>query len=462
LNYIKNYDNLYYVNNRNDNLELKMNQKKDLIALPTDDSLSKANILINSKYRATLNYQKILFANLLKLQEKKYKVDPKTTSLIVTSSAHELIQILDVKSGSLYNQLENIAESMLNIPMGYKNPETEEFDYLNLIDRATYKDGVFTVKFNPDVKDYLVNLKTSFTKLPRKLMMSWKSVYAYRLYELLKQRAYYPKDWTGAKQGVFKAKYDIYELRLLLGVVNSNLDSVKRILKKSNPPDYKAACEASPEKLYSKFNDFKRKVLDTGISEINSNELSELKVEYEIFKAAHGKIYAVEFSIYHKEYYKTEDEIKGPEVKEKESLDENEKFITYTKVFNLLSTSIQEINYTNVINICEESKYDIDTVTKAYRAYEEYKKYNEVNNPIGFIIKAIRENYDSTIKNKSNYEKSNFLRMEEQDYDFDYLEKALHKAQEQRLNNELQNDNSDIEDAKYEQFNMFGDEDYLE
>lgn len=48
---------------------------------------------------------------------------------------------------------------------------------------------------------------------------------------------------------VFEIPFLLSELKLQIGVVNSNLDKVRNILNKSKNPDYDYAVEASPEKF---------------------------------------------------------------------------------------------------------------------------------------------------------------------------------------------------------------------
>lgn len=391
-----------------------MENNKSLVASPGDDLLAKSNVLINSKYRLTLNGQKVFFTCLLKLQEKQYTVDTETKQMIVEMPAAEVIRLLGLKKGgSIYKSLDEIADSLRGTSLGYSDPEKEMFDYITLVSRATYKDGVFTAKFNPEAKEFLVKnlFQNGFTKLSRKIMMSWSNTYSYRLYELLRQRAWYPKDYKGEKSGLFTAYYDIYELKLLLGVIDSNDAEVKKILKKTNPPDYKRACEACPEKYrhYDKWKDFKSWVLDTAVKEINKNEISEVTIEYDLLRKAHREVYAINFKIYLKDLYDKESSKQNATtiIDDEAQVDMSaaDKFVMQMNVFAL--TEQFALTPTDVLNICETASYNYELIEK----YVEMLKNSsqKISNVTGWLIAAIKNGYEAKEYENSSKQGNNYV-----------------------------------------------------
>lgn len=388
------------------------------------DFISKSNILINGKYRSSLQMNRINYINNLKLQTGNYIEDPETHELCVKLYPSEITKMLNLKKGgSIYQSLDGVARQLLGTYIGVTDAENERFRYINLVTESVYEDGVLVTKYNPHMKNFLVNLKQNFTKLPRDLMMSWTSTAAYRLYELMKQRAYYPKSYTGPRNGFFTAQYDVYELRLLLGVVNSNLEAVRRILDGTNPPDYKKACEASPEKMYEDWSAFRRSVIDKAVKEINANENSDIELDYTLLKKKHGEVYAIDFKIYLKDIYKKRDD-NLPEVpmsvdKEggvKASLTQAEIFIIQVEAMNILSE--YKVKPDDVLTICERASYDIEKIKKVASILSKQKN---VDNVVGWILAAVERDYSEPVTFKGK-NKNSFLEFQQRDYDEGFWE----------------------------------------
>lgn len=397
-----------------------------------NDYITKSNLLISAKYKASLQALRINYINQYKLQKGQYYEDPETKELVVELYPSEILSYLEKsKGGSLYESLESVAFQMTSTVLGVSDPIKERFDYISIVTRSTYEDGVLTTKYHPAMKKHLINLKDSFTQLNRLAMVSWKSSATYRLYEELKKRSFYPKSYKGKRNGIFVALYDVYELRLLLGVVNSNLDSVRKVLEGKNPPDYKKACEASPEQIYKKWSDFRKYVIDKGIAEINNNVYSDITVTYETQKKSHGEVYAVKFTIRLKEYINEEEEYEVDSVivnKDGTAVTPN---ITAVELFLIQRETIGMleplgIGTEDAISICQKASYQIETIKKAV---ELLKKQKHVDNVVGWLISAIQNNYSEPVTfNGKKKTKNQFLEFEQREYPEDFwdnLEKEM-------------------------------------
>ena len=405
------------------------------------DFISKSNILINGKYRSSLQMNRINYINNLKLQTGNYVEDPVTHELCVRLYPSEIAKMLNLKKGgSIYQSLDGVARQLLGTYIGVTDAENERFRYINLVTESIYEDGVLVTKYNPHMKNYLVNLKQNFTKLPRDLMMSWTSTASYRLYELMKQRAYYPKNYTGPKKGIFTATYDVYELRLLLGVVNSNLEAVRRILDGTNPPDYKKACEASPEKMYHAWSEFRRCIIDKAVKEINGNENCDIELQYSLLKKKHGEVYAIEFKIYLKDIYKKRED-NMPEVPltvdreggVKVNLSQADIFIIQVDAMNILSE--YKVRPDDVLIICEKAAYDIEKIKKVASILATQKN---VDNVVGWIIAAVERDYSEPISFKGK-RKNSFLEFKQNEYSKEFWEEL-----ENSLASNFDNENEEI------------------
>ncbi len=402
-------------------------EKDQLQPYVKDTSLTKSNLLINSKYKSSLNANKVMYATLLRVQNQQYEVDLETQEIVVSLPSAELARMIGTKaSGALYKSLDRIAKQLTNTTMGVNNEEERFFEYIALITRAKYENGIFSISFNPRLKGMILDLKSNFTVLPKKLMMSFKSVYSYRMYELLRQRAYYPKTYHGSKNGIFQVDFDIYELRLLLGVVNSNLDAVERILQDSNPPDYKRACEASPEKVYEEWSDFKKNVIDRAVKEINENILSEIEVKYKPLKKIHAEVYGVSFHIYLKEYYQKVEEDSVPSTVDKEG--HLKKNLTPVELFMIQSETADLFRKyglppQDILSICDVAGYDIESIRRISGILEETN--GSIDNVTAWIIAGLKKGYSEPVSKKKQAMNNPFNQFEQREIDFDELERRL-------------------------------------
>lgn len=82
------------------------------------------------------------------------------------------------------------------------------------------------IKFEPEIKDYIYDLKANFTMLNIPMMLSFRSGWSYRLYELLSSRAYHTK-YDKETGNVFHIKYGVSEIKLHLGTVQIKDDKGK-------------------------------------------------------------------------------------------------------------------------------------------------------------------------------------------------------------------------------------------
>lgn len=104
--------------------------------------------------------------------------------------------------------------------------------------------GVIDVELDDDLKPYLLQLKSFFTKYNYLYVMTMKSQYSIRMYELLK-----------SFENMAKISYGVNELRKLLGL---------------------------PDDTMPRWVDFKRFVIEQAIKEIN--ELTDISVTYKPIK----------------------------------------------------------------------------------------------------------------------------------------------------------------------------------
>lgn len=391
----------------------KKTKENKVSAIRHNDTYSKGNLLITAKYRSSLLENKLLAIALANIQN-SYEDD--NGNLISELKASEIKKLMGDSSNSIYRHLEPIAQQMTGRTIGMKDPEREIFDYKSVVTHAHYENGTFTIEFNHLLKDQIIDIQNKYTVLNLPTMLLFKSVYSFRLYELLKSMSYIPKGQKRNEEDKnWELKFQLSELKLELGVVNANSDRVQKILSNKKHPNYDEAVKAAPEQVFEQYRDFKRRVLDVAVSEIN--EKTEINVEYETLKSGRGgKVNAIIFYVSYDNVAQKEEIVKTEEVVEKpmdidELLDE---------IYDILEGNFK---LKDVRKIAKEADYNLTSIKKAYKVYK--KNEDNVENSVGFMIAAIKDGYESTAKKKKTKAKNTFVEFDQNEYDFDDLEGQL-------------------------------------
>lgn len=365
----------------------------------------KSNFLISAKYKSSLLENKILAVSLTKVRKDE------NGQLISTVTASELKKYMKKTNGSFYDQLYSCADNLANRQIVMEDRENNKFMILNIVQTALYDNGKFTIKYNSDLEKYLYGLQQNFTKLSLPVMMSFKSVYSFRLYELLKSKAYYPRD-KKKSENLFRITFSLSELKLDLGAVNSSYDRVQRVLKSSSP-DYDKAVEAAKEKTFARWGDFKDRVIDVAVKEINSLPEACMNVSYELGKSGRGgKVYEVSFIV---RLTSGISQMEEPDVVFSPSITADMNIVEM--IDNLLEDEDMRVKDIKAIAIAAEN--DFERVQNAYDIYKKQKV--RAANFTGWMIAAIKNGYTASKK----YTGSSFHDFEQNEYDFDQLEMEL-------------------------------------
>ena len=380
-----------------------------------DNKYSKSNYLISAKYASSLLENKITAISLAKIQKKEYTED-KNGRIVCSMTANELRKLLNANAGSFYSQLEPVAMNMTSRTIGFSDPSRNGgmFDYISVVDRARYENGVFSIFYNSDVKEYLSDFKANFTVLELPTMLKFKNVYSFRLYELLSSKSYYRKGIPKElKTQVFRIEFNLSELKLNMGVVNAELDAVRKELNNKQAPNYDKAIEKSPEKKFNTWYEFKRGVLDTAIKEINNK--TDMKVSFNPLKGGRGaKVYGVEFIV----------DLTGKNVEAIENVLETVKEMTDDEKIDFVIDAkmiLKEFSTKDVRVICEKSGYDIEKIKEAYHIFSKQKN---ISNPTGWMVSCIENEYQNDW-DTGNEKNSSFNNFSQRKYNYEELEREL-------------------------------------
>lgn len=226
--------------------------KKELIV--------KDNALINASYSLELTEQRIILLAILKARENK---TPHNQELIVTAQSY--ITAFNVHRNTAYKTLKTACDNLFDRRFSYQRYSDKgkvEQVKSRWVQSVVYaeSDSYIKIKFADEVLPLITMLEKHFTSYELQQVASLKSIHAIRLYELLIQY-----------RTVGKLEISLSDLRLKLGIADGK---------------------------YPTMNNFKARVLDVGIQQIN--EHSDIIVKYEQVKQGRT-IVSFKFSFRQKE-----------------------------------------------------------------------------------------------------------------------------------------------------------------
>jgi len=223
----------------------KVRQSNHLIESPYSQEFSVHEIKI---FEFAISKIKLDDMNLFKLRNNKE----------FHYSNSELAKILNTKANVVSMEIEKTAARIMKKTIHLRKVMEDgsiEFEMINIMPFARYKNGIFTFEINYKMIPYLIELNGNFTEFNLDNLLIMDSAYSIKLYKLLFQ-------YKNIKYRLFT----VNELKNQFGISNK----------------------------YPQFADFKRRVLDPSVLQINTN--SNIKVEYTEIKLGR-KVDKLEFII---------------------------------------------------------------------------------------------------------------------------------------------------------------------
>ena len=202
-------------------------------------SVVKSNDLIrNTRYDLTLVEQKII----LRLIQQIKPNDKDLYSYYFNINEFCVLCGIEQNNGANYMYIKNALKKLRDKSFWVKINEEEVLcSWLSKV-KMNVKSGRIEIKLDNDLKPFLFELKKNFTEYSLFYILAMKSKYSIRMYELLKSYRY---------------KSDL----------TIEIEYLKEMLLATN---------------YDRFYDFKKKVVEMAIGEIN--EYTDLKVTYDFLK----------------------------------------------------------------------------------------------------------------------------------------------------------------------------------
>lgn len=235
--------------------------------LNTEPEVKIPNLLIASKYRATLSENRAMAVSIAKAY-----YDEEQKRHVAVLDKNDLEKIM-VNTHARKKQALAIATHLTGRDIIVENEEEDTFTVMNFIGVCSYDNGSLKVFFEPQASVILAAEKDK-TKMHLETILSFKSSYTYRLYEYLLLKT---NQLIGAGQteGPYDIEVELNRLKLTIGLVEIT-KSVKDDLLNGVKPE--EVVENAEIQLFRNWSDFRRYALEVSIKEINAG--TSLNVSY--------------------------------------------------------------------------------------------------------------------------------------------------------------------------------------
>lgn len=334
----------------------------------------KSNRLIEGKYHLSVREQKfiIFLASLID----KDTIHLKETSIKIKQVEAALKGKNDKKWGSVYDVVRDLVHSIHAKPLDIRKPDGgwTMISWFTKVD-ADAGEGTITFEFTDYIKEQLIQLKEHFAQYRFENILSLKSGYSIRIYELLK-----------VSQFKGSVTYELKHFRELIGV--SYKDENRKWVHK-----------------YSEYKIFKNRILKAAKKELKR----ETDIYFELKEEREGRSvkYLTFYVFKNKKKESNQQNELFVEVKPKSEEDDYDYTLTVIEAFvkiGLTEAKAKKL-YREGFNTIEQDKVRKEIVAQG-RTFDEYffEKIDytnfmvakgEVTNPPGLLVTAIKQNYTS-------------------------------------------------------------------
>ncbi|MBM7835627.1 replication initiation protein [Clostridium sardiniense] len=368
--------------------------------------VSKSNDLINQKYDLSLNEQKIILtlASMVQPNDNNFK--------IYKMEIKDLADLFEIKDKSIYRKIREIIKNLKNkgFTIERENGNILDINWLSSAEYFTGK-GYVELELSSKLRPYLLQLKKIYTSYKLENILSLKSKYSIRIYEILKSNEF--------KKEII---IDLLEIKDKLCV---------------------------NEKSYDIYQNFKNRVIIKSQKELK--EKTDIEFEFEEIKTGR-KVTALKFYIKENEKNKSKNNFekieKIKDKKEKDMIQNEEEKDMKIDMFEdknikyLYELFEEKISKKNIEKILENAENDIEKVERIYN----YSKTQNIENLVGFMIKMVKgDNFIEPIEDKKQISFNDFPQRK---YDFDKLEdKLLRHYQDEniQIEDDLKDNDNELE-----------------
>lgn len=288
-----------------------------------DYLVTKSNNLITANYNLTLQEQKLILtlASMVQPNDSEFKEYELKVS--------DFMNLLDInpKSKSKYTEIPKITKELMKKVFEVK--EGNDIVQLSWLSSARYKKGkgIVILKFDSCLKPYLLKLKEFYTTYKLENILSLKSKYSLRIFEILKSYEY--------KKNLI---IDLNDFKKMIGATNSS---------------------------YNIYHNLKIKILIKSQQELK--EKTDINFIFEEIKTGR-KITAIKFIINTNQKNESKDKLND-----------------IAKLIILMRE--HDINFSEAEKIYDSANGNLDYIINIYNHF----KNKPANNFIGLMIKMVKE-----------------------------------------------------------------------
>lgn len=365
-----------------------------------DTKIKKSNILIMAHFKMTIYEQKIVLLCISKIKKDAKKTNENDNiNLLFNISAKEIIDFLRLKSRGIYTELNNIANRLTSHKIYIDNGK--EFRYIVPIPFCEYKDGVFNLRFDISMQDYLLELTDKFTVYDIENIRNLKYGNSIRIYEILKSY-----EWLG------DCSFDLIDFKDTMGFIEK--DARGNVIND----------------MYKPYSELKRKVLKLAQDEL----LQKTDIEFNFEEIKIGKkVSGLRFTVYKNPNFLAED-TKSYSIVSKINLDRTPQIDLDDLIDQLQAFISEPIKIKDLKAILKAADNDVKLIQAKY---ELAKQQPKIDNLTAWLITAIKDDYAEPVtKQKVN----RFVNYEQESYDFDKLE----QLERERIKKELEKDSNTL------------------
>ena len=317
------------------------NSKKIKIISPKSEIIIQHNKLIESRYRLSLQEKRVVLWIISKIKPDDDDFTKHTISI------RDFQKITGVSGNNMHKEIAKITMSLIQRGLSIRDLENDTLFQVSWLNSAYYhyQEGLVELKIAQELKPYLLQLREQFTVVSLSDVMGLQSMYAVRIFELLKQY-----------ESLGFREITLSDLRECCGISLSH---------------------------YKKFSHIKEKVLEAAKKEIN--EKTDLFIRYEGVKTSR-KITSIRFSIQ-----------KNPEYKKTAfEKSQQEKAITLQREFRSVSALIEKIMEYGFSKQTAKKFIQSDVeenIINAIKAVDIQVNRGNVKNPKAMLKTAIEERW---------------------------------------------------------------------
>lgn len=335
--------------------------------------VTKSNYFImNSSYDLSLEEQRIILTLASMVQPADEEFKPYKFRIA------DFMDLVGVQDKSKYTEIPKMTKELMK--KVFEIRQGNKITQVAWLSSAEYENGTGMVEleFSPKLKPYMLQLKEKFTQYKLANILSMKSKYSPRIYEILKCNEF-------KKQGYIEI--EVEELRKLL----------------------------KADTVYPKYNDFKRYIIERTQKELK--KISDISFDFGEVKTGR-RVTSIKFII----TSNVKSNIKP--IEEVCTAKENKRLIDKEKRSTRLVSEIramfkEDITAVDVKKLLDASKGDIEIIKEKYAIAQTVSK---IGNVVAWMLAAIKEDYKAP---KSRAKRTTFSDYEQREYDYNDLERKL-------------------------------------